>query len=55
MKEVKKQLAAAHVRVLHEEDAGISRSGSSVGRAANFSNFLLLGQVKSRRIPRSER
>jgi len=45
-KRLKNQLAAARVKLLHEEEAGISRSGSSVGRDANFSNFLLLGQVK---------
>ena len=53
-KRLKKQLAAAHVRLLHEEEAGISRSGGSVGRDANFSNFLLLGQVNTRRTRRSE-
>ena len=45
-KRLKKQLATARVKLLHEEEAGISRSGSSVGRDANFSNFLLLGQVR---------
>ncbi len=53
-KKLKKHLAAAQVQVLHEEEAGISRSGSSVGRDANFSNFLLLGQVKNRRTRRGE-
>ncbi len=53
-KRLKKHLAAAHVRLLHEEEAGISRSGGSVGRDATFSNFLLLGQVNKRRTRRSE-
>ena len=53
-KKLKKHLAAAQVQVLHEEEAGISRSGNSVGRDANFSNFLLLGQVKNRRTRRGE-
>ena len=53
-RKLKKHLAAAQVQVLHEEAAGISRSGSSVGRDANFSNFLLLGQVRNRRTRRAE-
>jgi RNA polymerase sigma factor (sigma-70 family) len=54
-KRLKKQLAAAGVKLLNEEEAGISRSGSSVGRDANFSNFLLLGQVKKSTTRRGER
>ncbi|MBO0781725.1 MAG: sigma-70 family RNA polymerase sigma factor [Ktedonobacteraceae bacterium] len=43
-KKLKKRLAAAGMKLLQEEEAGISRSGSTVGRDAIFSNFLLLYQ-----------
>ena len=39
---------ALRVHTLLVEDAGISHSGNFIGKAADFMNFLLLGQVGER-------
>jgi RNA polymerase sigma factor (sigma-70 family) len=48
LKKVRKHLAALRMRMLLEDDAGISHSGNFIGRTADFSNFLLLAQVGER-------
>ena len=48
LKKVRKHLSALQVHTLLVEDAGISHSGNFIGRAADFTNFLLLGQVGER-------
>jgi hypothetical protein len=41
-------MSALQIQTLLVEDAGISHSGNFIGRAADFTNFLLLGQVGER-------
>ncbi len=48
LKKVRKHLSALRMQTLLVEDAGISHSGNFIGRAADFANFLLLGQVGER-------
>jgi RNA polymerase sigma factor (sigma-70 family) len=48
LKKVRKHLSALRMQTLLVEDAGISHSGNFIGRAADFTNFLLLGQVGER-------
>jgi RNA polymerase sigma factor (sigma-70 family) len=48
LKKVRKHLSALRMQPLLVEDAGISHSGNFIGRAADFTNFLLLGQVGER-------
>ncbi len=48
LKKVRKHLSALRVHTLLVEDAGISHSGNFIGTAADFTNFLLLGQVGER-------
>ena len=48
LKKVRKHLSALRMQTLLVEDAGISHSGNFIGRAADFMNFLLLGQVGER-------
>lgn len=48
LKKLRKHLSALRMKTLHVEDAGISHSGSFIGRKADFTNFLLLGQVNER-------
>ena len=48
LKKVRKHLSALRIQTLLVEDAGISHSGNFIGRAADFTNFLLLGQVGER-------
>lgn len=48
LKNVRKHLSALGVHTLLVEDAGISHSGNFIGAAADFTNFLLLGQVSER-------
>lgn len=45
LKKLRKHLKALPVTTRLIEDAGISHSGISIGKDANFSNFLLLAQV----------
>jgi ubiquinone/menaquinone biosynthesis C-methylase UbiE len=49
LKKLRRHLAALHVKTLQVEDAGISHSGNFFGMQADFSNFLLLGQLSERR------
>ena len=48
LRKLQKHLSAFQMQTLQVEDAGISHSGSFVGREADFTNFLLLGQVSQR-------
>lgn len=48
LKKVRKHLSALRIQPLLIEDAGISHSGNFIGRNADFTNFLLLGQVSER-------
>lgn len=48
LKKLQKHLSAFQMKTLQVEDAGISHSGSFVGREAAFPNFLLLVQVNER-------
>lgn len=48
LKKVRKHLSASRIKTLLVEDAGVSHSGNFIGRAADFTNFLLLGQVGER-------
>jgi RNA polymerase sigma factor (sigma-70 family) len=45
LKKVRRHLSALRIQTLLVEDAGISHSGNFIGTAADFTNFLLLGQV----------
>ena len=44
LKKLKKHLKALRMNMLQVEDAGVSHSGNFIGRAADFTNFLVLGQ-----------
>ena len=44
LKKLKKHLKALRMNMLQVEDAGVSHSGNFIGRAADFTNFLILGQ-----------
>ena len=44
LKKLQKHLKALRMNMLQVEDAGISHSGNFIGRAADFRNFLMLGQ-----------
>ncbi len=48
LKKVRKHLSSLRIHTLLVEDAGISHSGNFIGKAADFTNFLLLGQVDER-------
>src|SRR6266566_2111368 len=48
LRKVQKHLSAFQMQTLQVEDAGISHSGSFVGREAAFPNFLLLVQVSQK-------
>jgi len=48
LKKLQKHLSAFQMKTLQVEDAGISHSGSFVGKEAAFPNFLLLAQVNER-------
>jgi len=48
LKKLRKHLSTLRMQTLLVEDAGISHSGNFIGRAADFTNFLLLGQVSER-------
>jgi RNA polymerase sigma factor (sigma-70 family) len=45
LKKLRKHLSALPMQTLLVEDAGVSHSGAHIGKAADFPNFLLLGQV----------
>lgn len=45
LKKLRRHMAALKIRTLQVEDAGISHSGNFIGKTADFSNFLLIGQV----------
>lgn len=45
LKQLRRHLSSLPIQPLLIEDAGISHSGSFIGRDADFSNFLVLGQV----------
>ena len=45
LKKLQKHVSALHMKTLLVEDAGISHSGNFIGRATDFTNFLLLGRV----------
>jgi RNA polymerase sigma factor (sigma-70 family) len=44
LKKLQKHLKALRMNMLQVEDAGVSHSGNFIGRAADFTNFLILGQ-----------
>jgi RNA polymerase sigma factor (sigma-70 family) len=46
LRKLRKHVSALQIKTLLIEDAGISHSGNFIGRAADFRNFLLLGQVR---------
>ncbi len=48
LKKLQKHLKALRMNMLQVEDAGVSHSGNFIGRAADFRNFLILGQVNRR-------
>jgi ubiquinone/menaquinone biosynthesis C-methylase UbiE len=48
LRKLRKHMAALQMKTLLVEDAGISHSGNFIGRTADFTNFLLLGQVPER-------
>ncbi len=48
LRKLQKHLSAFQMQTLQVEDAGISHSGSFVGREADFTNFLLLVQVSQK-------
>ena len=48
LKKVQKHLKALQMRTLQVEDAGVSHSGNFIGRAADFTNFLLVAEVSER-------
>ena len=48
LRKLLKHMAALQMQTLQVEDAGISHSGNFIGRKADFTNFLLLGQVQER-------
>ena len=45
LKKVQKHMKALQMKTLQVEDAGVSHSGNFIGRAADFTNFLLVAQV----------
>jgi RNA polymerase sigma factor (sigma-70 family) len=48
LRKLRKHLSDLRMHTLLVEDAGISHSGNFIGRAADFTNFLLLAQVGER-------
>jgi RNA polymerase sigma factor (sigma-70 family) len=45
LRKVRQHMKSLRMKTLQVEDAGISHSGNFIGRAADFTNFLLIGQV----------
>jgi RNA polymerase sigma factor (sigma-70 family) len=48
LRKLKRHVSALQMKTLLVEDAGISHSGNFIGRAADFTNFLLIGQAHER-------
>ena len=48
LKKLRKHVSNLQMKTLLVEDAGVSHSGNFIGRAADFTNFLLLEQVTER-------
>lgn len=48
LRKVRQHMKSLQIKLLQAEDAGISHSGNFIGRAADFTNFLLIGQVSER-------
>ena len=48
LRKLQKHLKALQMQTLMVEDAGVSHSGNFIGKAADFTNFLILGQVLER-------
>ncbi len=48
LRKLKRHVSALQMKTLLVEDAGISHSGNFIGRAADFTNFLLIGQAHGR-------
>jgi RNA polymerase sigma factor (sigma-70 family) len=45
LRKLQKHISALQMKTLLVEDAGISHSGNFIGKAADFTNFLLVGQA----------
>src|SRR5579875_2248482 len=50
-KKLQRHASALQIKTLLVEDAGVSRSGNFIGTAADFRNFLLVGQVNEHNAP----
>ena len=48
LRKLQKHVSAFQMKTLLVEDAGISHSGNFIGKAADFTNFLLVGQTHGR-------
>jgi ubiquinone/menaquinone biosynthesis C-methylase UbiE len=48
LRKLQKHVSALQMKTLLVEDAGISHSGNFIGKAADFTNFLLVGQAFGR-------
>jgi len=48
LRKLQRHVSALQMKTLLVEDAGISHSGNFIGRTADFTNFLLLGQARGR-------
>ena len=48
LRKLRKHVSAFQMKTLLVEDAGISHSGNFIGRKADFTNFLLVGQAHGR-------
>ncbi len=48
LKKLQRHVSALQMKTLLVEDAGISHSGNFIGRKADFTNFLLVGQTHGR-------
>ncbi len=48
LRKLQKHVSALQMKTLQVEDAGVSHSGNFIGRAADFTNFLFIGQVCER-------
>jgi ubiquinone/menaquinone biosynthesis C-methylase UbiE len=48
LRKLRKHVSAMRMKTLLVEDAGISHSGNFIGRAADFTNFLLIAQARGR-------
>lgn len=48
LKKLQQHMSAFQITTLQVEDAGVSHSGNFIGKTADFTNFLLIGQVNER-------